>query len=92
MHWSHEKCFKTMAEYLALLPENARAACDLGWPKDIPVIVLTVAWAKLELPEYVEHRVAAKSGHWIQLDEPELVIDSVRDGLARAGALQSSGR
>ena len=25
------------------------------------------------------HTVACKSGHWIQLDEPELVVESIRE-------------
>ena len=27
----------------------------------------------------VRHVVAANSGHWIHLDEPELVVDAVRE-------------
>ena len=26
-----------------------------------------------------KHIIAAKSGHWIQLDEPELVVQAIRE-------------
>jgi pimeloyl-ACP methyl ester carboxylesterase len=30
------------------------------------------------------HRPAMRGGHWIQLDEPELVVDAVRELIATA--------
>ena len=33
-----------------------------------------------------KHVVASKGGHWIQLDEPDLVIESIR------GVVESVGR
>jgi pimeloyl-ACP methyl ester carboxylesterase len=86
MHWSHERCFATMAEYLELLPANVEAAVKGGWPLEIPAIVLTVARADPDLPSGAIHRIAHKSGHWIQLDEPELVIDAVRELVLSAKA------
>lgn len=85
MHWSDEKCFATMADYLELLPENVRSAVAGGWPSEIPTTILTVDRAQPDLPSGIFHGVAHKSGHWIQLDEPELVIASLRDLLASRG-------
>lgn len=82
MHWSDEKCFRTMAEYLEMLPANSAIAREAGWPAEIPAIALTVANASPEFPGYVQHRIAARSGHWIQLDEPELVLQAVRELLS----------
>jgi pimeloyl-ACP methyl ester carboxylesterase len=79
MHWCNEKCFTTMAEYLERLPENAAAAQEQGWPQDLPITALTVLTSVPDLPSGVTHRVARHSGHWIQLDEPELVLTAIRD-------------
>jgi pimeloyl-ACP methyl ester carboxylesterase len=79
MHWSDERCFATMADYLELLPANVRAAVEGGWPSKVPALVLTVERAQHELPVGVVHRIAYRSGHWIQLDEPELVIAAIRE-------------
>jgi pimeloyl-ACP methyl ester carboxylesterase len=32
-----------------------------------------------------KHIVASKSGHWIQLDEPDLVIESIREVVELVG-------
>jgi len=37
------------------------------------------AWARLS--PRGKHIRARKSGHWIQLDEPELVVEAIRDML-----------
>lgn len=79
MHWSDERCFATMADYLELLPANVRAAEEDGWPLEIPAVVLTVERAQHHLPAGVIHRIAYGSGHWIQLDQPELVIAAIRE-------------
>jgi hypothetical protein len=79
MHWSDERCFATMAEYLDRLPANVQAAVEGGWPAGIPAIVLTVNGSSPDLPPGAIHRIAHNSGHWIQLDEPELVIEAVRE-------------
>jgi pimeloyl-ACP methyl ester carboxylesterase len=77
MHWSDPKCFKTMADYLERLPENVAIAVATGFPSDVPTILLTAHDAHPTVPAGVVHRPSAKSGHWLQLDEPELVINAV---------------
>lgn len=88
MHWCDEKCFQTMAEYLEQLPSNAESACDAGWPTNVPMIAITVPVTSDDFPAGVEHRIAAHSGHWIQLDEPEIVLQAVRELLARQSVEQ----
>jgi pimeloyl-ACP methyl ester carboxylesterase len=88
MHWSDEKCFHTMAEYLERLPRNAKSACDAGWPTGIPIIAITVPVTSADFPAAVEHRIATKSGHWIQLDEPDIVLRAIRELLARQSVEQ----
>jgi len=80
-HWSNPKSFLGMASYFEALPENAREMSGAA-PLTIPTIVLTKA-ASNTAPERVStdlrHIIATKSGHWIQLDEPELVAQAVRE-------------
>jgi pimeloyl-ACP methyl ester carboxylesterase len=80
-HWSEPKSFLAMAAYLESLPASAAEAAALHPPETIPVT-----------PEQLEERndmarrsprgghiIARKSGHWIQLDEPELVVQAIRE-------------
>ena len=85
MHWSDQKCFGTMANYLERLPENIATAVDTGFPSGVPTILLTAHDACPDVPVGVVHRSSAKSGHWLQLDEPELVIDAISDLLHPPG-------
>jgi len=50
---------------------------DTQLPVGIPAIVLTPPKAA-GLPG-AKHVIAEKSGHWIQLDQPELVVNAVRE-------------
>ena len=79
-HWSNPKSFLGMAAHFETLPENAQEICAAP-PLEIPAIVLTPAQSAP--PERVSanmrHIVAENSGHWIHLDEPELVAQAVRD-------------
>ncbi|MGP0070452.1 MAG: alpha/beta fold hydrolase [Bryobacteraceae bacterium] len=88
-HWCEPKSFLGMAAYLESLPKSAAEAAELSVPATIPVTVLSAANAtpeQLEEREAVarrsprgQHIVARKSGHWIQLDEPELVVEAIRE-------------
>ena len=88
-HWCQPKSFQGMAEYLESLPASAREAAALDAPADIPITVLSAANATPEQLEereamarrspHGQHIIARKSGHWIQLDEPELVVQAIRE-------------
>jgi len=88
-HWCQTKSFQGMAAYLESLPASAREAEALGEPAAIPIIILSAANATpQQLSErdalarrspHGKHIIAAESGHWIQLDEPELVVEAVRE-------------
>jgi pimeloyl-ACP methyl ester carboxylesterase len=94
-HWCLPKSFQGMAAYLESLPASAQEAAALDEPTEIPVIVLSAANSTPEqLAEREalarrsprgQHIIARKSGHWIQLDEPELVVRAIREmfGLIR---------
>jgi pimeloyl-ACP methyl ester carboxylesterase len=94
-HWCQAKSFHGLAGYLESLPASAAEADALLEPANLPVIVLSAASSTPEqLKErdalarrspHGRHIIAAKSGHWIQLDEPELVVQAIREmaGLIR---------
>jgi pimeloyl-ACP methyl ester carboxylesterase len=79
MLWSDAKSFRTMAEYLERLPENAAAALKAGWPRDIPSILLSTCDPDSDTPSDVVHRLAKDCGHWIHLDRPDLVLEAIRE-------------
>ena len=93
-HWCQPKSFRSMASHLGHLPQSAAQVEAMGMPENIPVIVLTASnphAARHAAQESVarlsaqgKHTVAATSGHWIQLDEPELVIEAIRTVCAEA--------
>ncbi|MGH9476396.1 MAG: alpha/beta hydrolase [Terriglobales bacterium] len=87
--WSRSSFYQALAGQMEALPEACRriaAAPPLG---DIPLAVLSAADTPApQLAEHAalaaaarhgSHRVAAASGHWIPLEDPELVVDSIRE-------------
>jgi pimeloyl-ACP methyl ester carboxylesterase len=103
--WSTPRFFWTMADYIKSLPSCAAELQKYSLPAQIPVTVISGAHQPhLRLQEHVaiaeqsirgRHMVAERSRHWIHLDEPEVVIQAVRDMLefvrnsAMAGARNS---
>jgi pimeloyl-ACP methyl ester carboxylesterase len=77
-HWSNPKSFLGMAAHFETLPENAREMSGVA-PLPVPAIVLTAGSEPERVSTNLRHVIAAKSGHWIQLDEPELVAQAVRE-------------
>jgi pimeloyl-ACP methyl ester carboxylesterase len=90
-HWCRPGCFTAMAAYLESLPANAVSRVAAFLPDHIPVTVLSAADAsETSLAEHRSlaegsrsgrHIIAEKSGHWILLDQPELVVASVKEML-----------
>jgi Predicted hydrolases or acyltransferases (alpha/beta hydrolase superfamily) len=79
-HWSQPKSFLGMAAHFEGLPECAREVLASPPLEEIPVINMTPAGAPAltSVGGNVRHIVAEKSGHWIHLDQPELVVEAVR--------------
>lgn len=79
-HWSQPKSFLGMAAHFESLPESAQEICESPPLEGVPVIVLTPAGkpALSGVGANVRHVVADRSGHWIHLDRPELVVEAVR--------------
>jgi len=88
-HWCNPKSFDSMARQLEYLPESVAELEHAPPPGDIPIVVLSAATqseaglrehqAEARLSLKGVHRVVAGSGHWIQLDAPEAVIEAIRE-------------
>jgi pimeloyl-ACP methyl ester carboxylesterase len=83
-HWSRPGFYWAMAAHLKALPACARAASSCPIAPQFPVTVLSGAHQSPErLAEHAaiatRHVIAARSAHFIHLDEPELVVDAVRE-------------
>lgn len=91
-HWSQPKCFHAMAEYLQTLAREGAAIAAVTPPSDIPVVVissgrlpneqLAAHRALAQAAERGRHVVAEASGHWIQFDEPEIIVRAIRELIA----------
>jgi pimeloyl-ACP methyl ester carboxylesterase len=92
-HWCQPKCFRAMAEHLAALDEITAAASRVGSLGDVPLVIVS---SHDQPPEIVSkhrelarlssqgrHMIATRSGHWIQFDEPNLVVTVVREIVER---------
>jgi pimeloyl-ACP methyl ester carboxylesterase len=88
-HWCQPKAFLGMAEYFKGLPQSAQQAAALG---DLPLIPVTILSAGNSTPGQLaerdaiasrsprgKHVAVPSSGHWIHLDQPEVVIEAIRE-------------
>lgn len=85
-HWSRPGYYAGMRSHVAAVPDTVREMQDAAPICGIPVLLLTPG-KSLPLSEDCLHRIgdmvkqviAPASAHWIHLDEPELVIESIRE-------------
>ncbi len=87
--WSTPRFFWTMATYIQSIPSCAAELDGAAFPEHIPVTVLSGAHQpQHRLQEHAaiaahsfhgRHIIAEKSRHWIHLDQPELVVEAVKN-------------
>lgn len=87
-HWSEERSFRIMAEYLDSLPVSCGQLDETRSLGDLPLAVLSSGSAsedtlaehrhEASLSTCAEHIAVPDSGHWINLDAPEAIADAVR--------------
>jgi pimeloyl-ACP methyl ester carboxylesterase len=87
--WCQPKCFGAMAAHLGALEETAAVVGRIAALPDVPLVVVSSADQPPDtlarhrqlarLSPRGRHVVAAKSGHWVQFDEPELVVGILRE-------------
>jgi hypothetical protein len=83
-HWSRPAFYSGLRSHLQSIPETVREMHVANPIRAIPVTVLTPANAAPLTRDQLEHIgdnvhevIAANSAHWIHLDEPSLVVDSI---------------
>jgi len=92
-HWSHPKAFQAMAQHLEDLPSSVEEMAAVPPLHGVPTQLLLAGRGRgmhpspaayaARLGPQVTLTVAQGSGHWIQLDEPELVVAAVRALISR---------
>lgn len=95
--WCQPKCFHAMADHLRALERDGGSMASFVPSDRVPVIVISGgdqppdqidAHRKLaESSRDGRHVIAARSGHWILFDEPELIVSAVRDLVGRASTI-----
>jgi pimeloyl-ACP methyl ester carboxylesterase len=83
-HWCQPRGFDNMAEYLARLPEACAVPLDDSALRDLPLFVISAEKtgpavieahrATAALSFHGNHVIAGGSGHWVQLDRPDLIV------------------
>jgi pimeloyl-ACP methyl ester carboxylesterase len=91
--WCQPKSFRGMAAHLDALGHMGAAARTIETLRDLPLTVISAAdqpagimaqqQALASLSSRGRHVVATQSGHWIHLDEPDLVVAAIRDVMAQ---------
>jgi pimeloyl-ACP methyl ester carboxylesterase len=90
-HWSRPGYYRGMRNHVAAVPDSVREMLAAEPIHSIPVLVLTPGKSTPLSAEHldrigdnVQQVIAEESAHWIHLDEPDLVIDSIREMVAAA--------
>lgn len=91
--WTRPAFFEALGSQIASMPLSAREVLDAapGGYGDLPLVTITMAdpddhrrrrqEAVARLSARGRHVVAARAGHWIPLDEPDIVVGAVREML-----------
>ncbi|HUX44512.1 MAG TPA: alpha/beta hydrolase [Terracidiphilus sp.] len=88
-HWSRPSYYAGMQRHVEAVPQTVREMQDADPIREIPVLVLTPGKSTPlsdrcldQIGDNVRQVIAADSAHWIHLDEPDLVVDSIREMVA----------
>ncbi|HXE08388.1 MAG TPA: alpha/beta hydrolase, partial [Acidobacteriaceae bacterium] len=91
-HWSSPKFFRGFAAHIRAVPETVVEMQEVPL-LTMPVTLLTPGDAEpldaarlAQIGSAVRQVIAAKSGHWVHLDEPEVVLEAVREMVVGAAA------
>jgi pimeloyl-ACP methyl ester carboxylesterase len=88
-HWSRPGYYIGMRAHVTAVPDTVREMRDAEPIRDIPVLLLTPGQSTplsdhllSRIGDNVRQVIAEDSAHWIHLDEPDLVIESIREMVA----------
>ncbi|MCH6553751.1 MAG: alpha/beta hydrolase [Acidobacteria bacterium] len=86
--WLQPKAYEAMAGQIESLPESAKQVAAAGGFGEMPLVVMSAGnpdATRIQQQEEAarlstkgEHVIAPHSGHWIQLDQPQLVAEAIR--------------
>lgn len=90
-HWSAPRFYRGLLAHLEAVEATALEMHEVEAIGDVPVTVLTPASAAppANMDQYGprgRHMIAERSLHWIHLDEPELVVQTILNAVAQAVA------
>jgi pimeloyl-ACP methyl ester carboxylesterase len=87
--WCQPKCFHAMADHLLALERDGATIEAVTPPRWIPIVVISSGDQPAEqlaahrmladVSQCGRHLVAARSTHWVQFDEPELIVAVVKE-------------
>ena len=92
--WTQERFFDALGSQISTMPTSAAETLDAGAGGfgDVPLVTISSTDpgdyrlrqqdALAGLSRRGRHIVASNSGHWIPLDQPQAVIDAIREVLA----------
>ena len=85
-HWSRPGYYKGMRSHVEAVPDTVREMQFTEPIHEIPVLVLTPGKSTplseerlARIGDNVQQVIARASAHWIHLDEPDLVIETIRE-------------
>jgi pimeloyl-ACP methyl ester carboxylesterase len=92
--WSQPKNFTSLGRHVAALATSAAQAAAVGSLGSLPLIVISgdhhgtphIDWQRdlAQISSRGRHIVASDCGHWIHLDQPELVARAIREVIIAA--------
>ena len=92
-HWSRPAPFFALADHLEHLPESAKEVGACGSLGDVPFVVMTQSNPTPERAAQQDamacqstrgrHIIAREGGHWLLLDQPEMVVEAIEWVVAR---------
>lgn len=90
-HWSRPSYYAGMCSHVEAVPDTVREMQDADPIVGIPVTLLTPGKSSPlgerqlgQIGDNVQQIIAPISAHWIHLDEPQLVIDSIHEMVTAA--------
>ncbi|MGA2807726.1 MAG: alpha/beta hydrolase [Terracidiphilus sp.] len=92
-HWSRPAYYAGMRSHVEAVPDTVREMQDAEPIRGIPILLLTPGKSLplsdqclRRIGDNVQQVIAPASAHWIHLDQPDLVIDSIRAMVGVAAA------
>jgi pimeloyl-ACP methyl ester carboxylesterase len=93
MQWCQPKCFRALGDHLAALEETAACVGRIAALPDVPLVIISsgdqspdVIGKHRELATLStggQHIIATTAGHWVHLDDPDLVVATIRSIVER---------